>query len=219
MVDSISQGSTATNFAAANNIASNGQDLSNMFMELLVAQISHQNPLDPSDGTEYVTQLAQFSSLESLQGIKENTAANQSSLDAMKVLETTQLVGREVSVPAANVVLEQDGEVSGAVNLTSPASAVTAQLYNADGDLVAEQQLSYSGVGTLNFHFSEQAAGQYSVKVSAQQQSGLSAELTPWLNGTVERVSVGDSAEDILLQVNGLGNYNLSDINQLVTKS
>lgn len=219
MVDSVSQGTTATNFATANGIATNGEDLSNMFLELLVAQISHQNPLDPSDGTEYVTQLAQFSSLESLQGIRDNTAANQNSLDVMKVLETTQLVGREVSVPASNVVLEQDGDISGTVNLSSPAESVTAQLYDADGDLVAEQQLPYAGVGTLNFKFTDQDAGQYSVRVQATQTSGLSSGLTAWLNGTVERVSVGSGADDILLQVNGLGNFNLTDINQLVTKS
>ncbi|WP_417763214.1 flagellar hook assembly protein FlgD [Shewanella sp.] len=219
MVDSVSQGSTATNFATANGIATNGEDLSNMFLELLVAQISHQNPLDPSDGTEYVTQLAQFSSLESLQGIRDNTAANQNSLDVMKVLETTQLVGREVSVPANNVVLEHDGDISGTVNLAAPAESVTAQLYDADGDLVAEQQLPYSGVGTLNFKFTDQDAGQYSVRVQATQSSGLSTGLTAWLNGTVERVSVGSSSDDILLQVNGLGNFNLTDINQLVTQS
>ncbi|MCH1923250.1 LfgD [Shewanella sp. C32] len=219
MVDSVSQGSTAGNFAAANSIASNGEDLSNMFLELLVAQISHQNPLDPSDGTEYVTQLAQFSSLESLQGIRENTAANQSSLDVMKVLETTQLVGREVSVPASSVVLEQDGDISGSVNLSAAAESVTAQLYDADGDLVAEQKLPYSGVGTLSFKFADQDAGQYSVRVQATQANGLSTGLTAWLNGAVERVSVGTGADDILLQVNGLGNFNLTDINQLVTKS
>ena len=36
------------------------------FLKLLVAQLQGQNPLDPKDGTEFVSQLAQFSSLEEL---------------------------------------------------------------------------------------------------------------------------------------------------------
>jgi flagellar basal-body rod modification protein FlgD len=40
------------------------------FLQLLVAQLKEQNPLDPMDGTQFVTQLAQFSSLEQLINIR-----------------------------------------------------------------------------------------------------------------------------------------------------
>lgn len=36
----------------------------NMFLKLLVAQIKNQDPLKPTDGTQFVAQLAQFGSLE-----------------------------------------------------------------------------------------------------------------------------------------------------------
>jgi flagellar basal-body rod modification protein FlgD len=46
----------------------------NTFLKLLVAQIQNQDPLQPTDSIQFVTQLAQFSSLEQLvsinQGIK-----------------------------------------------------------------------------------------------------------------------------------------------------
>lgn len=41
----------------------------NEFLQLLVAQLKGQNPLDPMDGTQFVSQLAQFSSLEELTSI------------------------------------------------------------------------------------------------------------------------------------------------------
>lgn len=41
------------------------------FMQLLVAQIRNQNPLNPADGVEFLTQLAQFSQLEQTMGIRE----------------------------------------------------------------------------------------------------------------------------------------------------
>jgi flagellar basal-body rod modification protein FlgD len=47
------------------------QDVSKeAFMQLLVAQIKNQNPLNPTDGVQFLTQLAQFSELEQLINIK-----------------------------------------------------------------------------------------------------------------------------------------------------
>lgn len=45
------------------------------FLQLLVAQIQNQDPLSPTDSMQFVTQLAQFSSLEQLIGINQGVAA------------------------------------------------------------------------------------------------------------------------------------------------
>jgi len=45
------------------------------FLNLLVTQLQHQNPLEPQADGEFLAQLAQFSSLESLQEIKKDIAA------------------------------------------------------------------------------------------------------------------------------------------------
>jgi len=47
-----------------------------VFLQLLVAQIRNQNPLNPADGIQFVTQLAQFSQLE-------ETIQMRTDLDAM----------------------------------------------------------------------------------------------------------------------------------------
>jgi flagellar basal-body rod modification protein FlgD len=41
------------------------------FLKLLVAQIRYQNPLNPADGVQFLTQLAQFSELEQMISIRE----------------------------------------------------------------------------------------------------------------------------------------------------
>ena len=45
------------------------------FLNLLVTQLQHQNPLEPQPDGEFLAQLAQFSSLESLQDIKADISA------------------------------------------------------------------------------------------------------------------------------------------------
>jgi len=45
------------------------------FLKLLVAQIQNQNPLNPADGVQFVTQLAQFSELEQIMAIRQDVEA------------------------------------------------------------------------------------------------------------------------------------------------
>src|SRR5207244_5454333 len=65
-----------TNFSGkpSNAAATSVNDLGNKdtFLQLLVAQLKNQDPLKPTDGVQFVTQLAQFSSLEQLIGIRSD---------------------------------------------------------------------------------------------------------------------------------------------------
>ena len=51
------------------------------FLKLLVAQLQHQNPMDPSDPMQYVTQLTQFSSLEQALGTRKELEGIRTTLD------------------------------------------------------------------------------------------------------------------------------------------
>jgi flagellar basal-body rod modification protein FlgD len=54
----------------------------NTFLQLLVAQLKNQDPLNPQDGTQFVAQLAQFS------GLEQNIQMRQD-LDAIKTAVQT----------------------------------------------------------------------------------------------------------------------------------
>ena len=47
------------------------------FLKLLVAQMQYQDPLEPTSNTEYMSQLAQFSSVEELQNLSATLSSNQ----------------------------------------------------------------------------------------------------------------------------------------------
>src|ERR1700757_1278298 len=47
------------------------QGLNNMFLQLLVAQLQNQSPLNPMDPTQFVGQLAQFSELSEVTQIEQ----------------------------------------------------------------------------------------------------------------------------------------------------
>ena len=51
------------------------------FLKLFVAQLKYQNPMNPADGTQFVSQLAQFTELEQLIGMRQNLESIQKSVD------------------------------------------------------------------------------------------------------------------------------------------
>lgn len=53
-----------------------------MFLQLLVAQMKNQDPTNPSDPTQFVTQLAQFSQLEQVIGIRSDIESAQATSKA-----------------------------------------------------------------------------------------------------------------------------------------
>jgi flagellar basal-body rod modification protein FlgD len=68
----LSAGANSTHSSSSTSLSSSSsaQQQQTAFLSLLVTQLKDQNPLDPQDGTQFVTQLAQFSSLNELVNIR-----------------------------------------------------------------------------------------------------------------------------------------------------
>lgn len=61
---STSSSSSSSSSDSSNNSQINAMANEQTFLQLLVAQLQNQDPLDPQDGTQFVAQLAQFATLE-----------------------------------------------------------------------------------------------------------------------------------------------------------
>src|SRR5574344_1054483 len=76
----------------------------NEFLELLVAQLNNQNPLDPQDNGEFVAQLAQFSTLEGIEKLNDSMGDIISSVQSSQTLQAASLVGKSVIIPTGTAV-------------------------------------------------------------------------------------------------------------------
>lgn len=73
-VTSGSQPSTGTSSSSSSLSSASAQEAQvteQQFLQLLVAQLQNQDPLNPMDGTQFVSQLAQFSQLEQMIGVNQ----------------------------------------------------------------------------------------------------------------------------------------------------
>ncbi len=78
------------------------------FLKLMVAQLRYQDPMNPTDSSEFLAQTAQFTSLEKLDAVVKQTAA---ALSAQMAFGASSLVGRPITYTS-----EDGTELSGSVD-------------------------------------------------------------------------------------------------------
>jgi flagellar basal-body rod modification protein FlgD len=115
---SASDPAAATSATAASSIPSTGLDY-NDFLKLLTAQLQYQDPTQPVDSTQFVSQLATFSQVE--QSMTTNTK-----LDSLLTSSSLSIAGAAIG----RTVTSADGSVSGvvtSVKITSDGPTATLQ--------------------------------------------------------------------------------------------
>lgn len=107
VVDGQLQKSTASSLSLSSATAKDGTSLDkDAFLQLLVAQMKYQDPLEPTENTEYISQLATFSELEEMQNMTSG----------MSLQRASGLVGKEVVVKTTNASTGNTEYASGMVD-------------------------------------------------------------------------------------------------------
>jgi len=79
------------------------------FLRLLVTKLQNQDPLNPSEDTEFISQLATFSSLEQLISVNDNLQTIGVSQGQLINAQALNLIGKEALVESGNEVRIKDG--------------------------------------------------------------------------------------------------------------
>ncbi len=194
------------------------------FLELMIAQLQNQNPLDPMDGTEYAAQLAQFSSLEQLTNLNDSMNA---SIDADYFLTqsinntlTATLIGNDVKLasPTLNNIGQDDVEFG--YKIPVDASKVTVNIYNEHGALVrtiTEENIS-GGDHKLSWDFFDDNGnklpeGGYRFEVTAKDTKGENMVVSSYGLGRIDGVKFGENGTTLIV---GGVEYSLADVIEIL---
>jgi flagellar basal-body rod modification protein FlgD len=190
-----------------------GTSLQNEFITLMVAQIQNQDPLNPLDGTEYVSQLAQFSqvqSMENMSGLMQNSMVL---LDNMQVLTTAGLVGRTVYAVGNEFELGE-GTQGGRIELEHSSSQVTLEVTDEFGNKT-EVPLGAHPAGDVDFSLNPEELGlepgKYTVSVKVQEGQ---SDPTILLAGEVEQVRIPSNGGAAMVHIAGVGSVPFYQISQ-----
>jgi len=127
--------SSATAAAASSAIPANMQINESDFLQLITTQLQNQNPLQPTDPSQFLGQLEGLSEVSSLQSM-------QAAMSSSQVTNGASLLGHSVLAPGTTANLATGGVIAGAVNAPAGATSLTVSIANASGVPVTSFQLN-----------------------------------------------------------------------------
>jgi len=179
------------------------------FLRLMTEQLQHQDPLKPMENSEFLGQLAQFSTVQGITDLNSTVSNFSTALSSDQVLRGAQLVGHEVLVPSAKMALESTGSVSGVVAAPS-AGTVNFDITDANGQKVKTLSVKADAAGEVNFEWdgtddngNRLAAGSYGITATHTDSSGTDSTISTYIQAPVESVTIG--SDGLYLNLKGLG--------------
>jgi flagellar basal-body rod modification protein FlgD len=192
----------------------------NEFMELMLAQLKNQNPLDPQDNGEFISQLAQFSSLEEMQKLSGNVDSVIGEFRSTQALQASAMVGKTVLVASDLALLGASGEVNGTVDVPASTGGVQVSILNGSGELVRQMELGGKPPGSAKFTWDGKDGNGGAVPqdsyyvVASGAYPGGSQQLGTMMSANVDSVSLGKGGS-ISLNLAGMGSIDLSQVQQI----
>ncbi|MBS0386872.1 MAG: hypothetical protein JSR15_00225 [Proteobacteria bacterium] len=190
------------------------------FLTLMTAQLKNQDPLNPTDSNEFLSQLAQLSTVSGITSMNTTMDNLSSSLLSSQALSSASLVGHGILTATGTASYVAGAPLSGAVQVPDGASSITLTITDAAGAVVRHITAS-PGAGLQPFSWdgttdsgSAAPSGTYHVGVSAIV-NGSTQAATTLLNGTVTSVTLDPSGGGVTLNTPELGPIALSNVKQI----
>ena len=211
--------STLTDYTSSASGATNlgEQD----FLTLLVAQLEHQDPLNPQDNTEFIAQLAQFSSLEQQTTTNEKLDQLLTAQGSSEQTAAFALLGKQV-IAAGDSFYLQGNEVALGFSIDQTAASANLTLTDEGGNSVASFSLddlqegdnfvSWDGCDSADNKLTN---GTYSMTIEVFDSAGKAVDYQPLIKASVDEVTL-DSSGSIL--VTDAGDIPLSSISSVVAQ-
>ena len=188
------------------------------FMNLLLKELSYQDPLNPMDSKEFTVQLTQFTSLDRLNNINDvlnNILAFQQSMQNATV---TNMIGKTVNVDGNSSYL--DGSAVMSYDLTDDASSVKILISDASGKLVRSEDLDSQAAGVNHYSWDGKddlgntlPDGSYTFEIEALDGLGNPVNAVASSSGYVTGVAFEDSMTYLVLD--GIRKVYLSDVKSI----
>lgn len=176
------------------------------FLNLLMTQLSNQDPLNPMDSAKFMEQIAQMNTVKQLMDVNVGIDQMMLGLTSLNNQSAVDLVGKDV-VARGNTVVHEAGATSHDLQyeLNGAAEQVTILVKDANGDIVATHDaLEPEIAGEHSWTWTPEATaaeGDYTFEVVATDEDGNPVPATTFVTGTVEELRF-DTGVPVLV-VNG----------------
>lgn len=158
------------------------------FLKLFTTQLKNQNPLDPMENEAFVAQLAQFSSLEAMTGVRSSMDSMAADSKSSRFLLGSTLIGKKIERLGSLVSIEAGEQVVSKADLPESADSGAFSIYDAAADeLIYKKLFNYMPAGPVDLIWNgknqdgeDMPAGQYRFEFVANKDGNLTT--LPLLN-------------------------------------
>ena len=192
------------------------------FLKLMLTQIKHQDPLKPMEGGEFLSQLAQFGTINGIAKLQSSFDLFASSLQSNQALQASTMVGRTVLVPGNVAALEAGDSVQGAVDVPASTGDLVITISDMSGQQVKQINMGAQQAGIAHFTwdgFDESGAavdaGLYQITAQATVDGEVISQST-LIQSKVESVTLTQNGEPPLLNLQGLGAVSMNDVKEVM---
>jgi flagellar basal-body rod modification protein FlgD len=159
----------------ASSAAADATMTSDRFLQLLVAQMKNQDPLNPMDNAQVTSQMAQINTVTGIDKLNSTVAGLSAQFMQMQAMQGASLVGHDVIVPGNKLDVDATTAVGqGGFEIQTPADAVKVEILAPSGAVVQTLNLGAQGAGMHSFDW---PAG------TATDSSGLTFRVTATTGG------------------------------------
>lgn len=190
------------------------------FMRLLVAQLNNQDPTKPMDNFEFLSQIAQFSTVSGIQDMQGSLSGLGSTMRSTRAIQASSLVGRDVISASNQSAFKPGEEIEGVVAMPVSASGVKIQVSDSRGQLVKVLDMGNVSPGIHRFSWDgvlpgggTVPAGNYQVTASGMIEGKVEA-VPAFASARVTSVSIGSGGANISLNLDGGESVSYTDVLQ-----
>lgn len=189
---------------------SDADEIQNTFIQLMVAQIRNQDPTKPVDSSEFLSQFASMSQVQSLEKMSALTQNNMVLLENLQYLSAASLVGQMVKVRVEELDLT-DQKVEAQIELEHSANELMVTLTDENG-VKTEIALPASGPGRVEFEIDPVALGLKPGKYEIEVKSNTDETFVVEAKGKVNNVRL--SSDGPVLNIAGVGDVPFYEITE-----
>jgi len=185
------------------------------FLKLLVAELQNQNPLEPMDNKDFVSQMAQFTSMEQMTNMSQSLQSFLGSMESTGKLQASAVVGKFAVVEGKEINISGGFAQQITYTIETP-SEVILQVKDEEGNIILEENLGFKEAGIDTFQWDgrnndgiTQEDGTYDYQLFAIDSEGNRVEFGGVKGGIVQAIQFRDN--EIYILVSG-ERYNFKDI-------
>ncbi len=193
------------------------------FLTLLITQLQNQDPLNPTDSTEYTAQLAQFSSLEQLSNINQNLEYLQLFQASINNAQAVSFIGKEITALGDAIQVKEGVADACEFELTADAGGVIVNIYNDAGNLVKtiDQGAMEAGRQTVVWDGTDQNGnqmqdGDYTFEIMAVDANDQDVKAITYTSGVVSGVTFIDGTTYFIIENQKIPIADIIEVNEVV---